>query len=101
VRLAPIGERTVAFTLVVSEGGVDLPEPPPVKFDCLQDRARPPLPVLDQRLPTTTPLLPSLAAQQVAVFFPMSTSSNNSSASSGLSPNEKLSSSAIIHPSIP
>ena len=98
VRLAPIGERTIAFALVMGEGGVDLPEPPPVSSIVSRiapGRPRPSLTI--QRLPTTTPLSPSLAAQQVAVFLPMRTSSISSSASSGVSPNAKLSSSTITY----
>src|ERR1700722_4986215 len=53
-----------------------------------------------QRLPTETPLSPSLTAQHVRVFFPMSTSPSISSISSGLSPNAKLSSSAMTRPRI-
>ncbi len=92
----PISERAVAFTLLVGKGRIDVPEPLLRQIDRLQDGARPTVAVLDDpSLADLDALAPSLAAQQVAVSFPASTSSSNSSARAALSPNEKLSRSAI------
>ncbi len=96
VRPPPISERPVSLGLLVGEGLVDVLEPPPRQLDRLDDRARPALAVVhDPSLPDLDAFEASLAAQQVAVFVPASTSSSNSSARAGLSPNAKLSRSGI------
>jgi len=97
VRLPPPGERPVALALVMGEPFVDVSEPPPREFNGFYDRARPPLAVIDDpALADLDPFKPSLAAQQVAVFFPASTSASSSFASSGVSPKAKLSRSDIL-----
>jgi hypothetical protein len=97
--LAPIFERAVAFPLVMGEGRVHVPEAPPCKLNSLQDRARPPLAVLDDPVLADNDAFVALASGPAgADFLPVSTSSSNSSASSGVSPNEKLSSSSVIDP---
>src|SRR5690349_19034598 len=45
VRLAPVGQRAIAFALVMGEGRVDLVEPPLGQLDRPDDRSRNALPV--------------------------------------------------------
>jgi hypothetical protein len=88
----PIGKTPIAFALTIGEGGVNTVEPPLGKLHSFDDCQRSPrLSSITIRFPTSVEG-PSLNAEEVAVFVPASTSAASSSASSGLSPNEKLSS---------
>jgi hypothetical protein len=82
----------------MGEGRINVPEAAPRHLDRLQHgtRAGPWPSFTIHRLLVSTPLSPSLAAQLVAVFFPISPSSSNLSASAGLSPNAKLSKSPMV-----
>jgi hypothetical protein len=90
----PVCEAAIAFALIACECCVDIAEASLRKLDGLDNRKRLPNPLsITISLPTAVKG-PSLAAQHVAVFAPLSTSAASSSAMAGLSPNEKLSTAA-------
>jgi hypothetical protein len=92
-------ERAIAFALFISEGLIDVPEPPPRQLDCLQHSARPPLAVIyDPSLAGLDALVALARCPAGRGLLPISTSSTNSSASAGLSPNAKLSKPTMIDP---